>query len=91
MAPPFIDLNWPELIDSLRGFVCSAEKAAKDSAFRTKTGSTNNMYETTTMEDCYRPSCSANNWISGRGLKPDPQYRAFYTCDAKGDPFTQKP
>jgi hypothetical protein len=81
----------PQGLPAVKKDVTTAEKAAKDSAFRTKTGSTNNMYETTTMEDCCRPSCSAINWISGRGLKPDPQYRAFYTCDAKGVPYTQSP
>ena len=73
----------------MKANVKTAADAAKDSAFLTKTGSTSNMYETTTMEDCCRPSCTAINWISGKGLAPDPQYRAFYSCNAQGVPYTQ--
>lgn len=69
--------------------VTSAAQAAQDPDFRKKTGSTNNLYETTTMEDCCRPSCASIDWISKKGLTTDPQYRAFYTCDAKGVPYTQ--
>jgi len=79
----------PQGLPSVKASVTTAAQAAKDSAFWTKTGSTSNMYETTTMEDCCRPSCTSINWISGRGLVPDPDYRAFYTCDAKGVPYTQ--
>lgn len=79
----------PQGLPAVKATVKTAADAAKDSAFLTKTGSTNNMYETTTMEDCCRPSCAAINWISGKGLVPDPQYRAFYTCDVNGKPYTQ--
>lgn len=79
----------PQGLPAVKKDVKTAAQAAKDSQFLTKTGSTSKMYETTTMEDCCRPSCAAINWISGRGLKPDPQYRAFYSCDANGVPFTQ--
>jgi hypothetical protein len=43
------------------------------------------------MEDCCRPSCAAINWISGKGLKPDDNYRVYYLCDSKGVPYTQAP
>jgi hypothetical protein len=79
----------PQGLPAVKKDVTTAAQAAKDSQFWTKTGSTSNMYETTTMEDCCRPSCAAINWISGRGLKTDPQYRAFYSCDANGVPYTQ--
>ena len=46
-------------------------------------------YETTTMEDCCRPSCASKDWVEGRGLPADPQYNAFYSCDAQGVPFTE--
>ena len=80
----------PQGLPTVKKDVTTAAQASKDSAFWTKTGSTSNLYETTTMEDCCRPSCAAINWISGRGLKADDQYRAFYTCDANGVPYTQK-
>jgi hypothetical protein len=47
------------------------------------------MYETTTMEDCCRPSCASMDWVSGRGLTTDGAYNAFYSCDANGVPITE--
>jgi hypothetical protein len=79
----------PQGLPAVKGDVKTAADAAKDSSFLTKTGSTSNMYETTTMEDCCRPSCTSINWISGKGLVPDPQYRAFYSCNGQGVPYTQ--
>lgn len=69
--------------------VTTAAQAALDKDFWAKTGSSNNLYETTTMEDCCRPSCSAINWTSLKGVPTDSQYRAFYTCDVNGVPYTQ--
>lgn len=79
----------PQGLPKVKTNVTTAAQAALDKDFWAKTGSTNNLYETTTMEDCCRPSCSAINWISGKGLVPDAQYRAFYTCDGNGVPYTQ--
>jgi len=79
----------PQGLPAVKKNVTTAAQAATDPAFLSKTGSTNNMYETTTMEDCCRPSCAAIDWISGKGLVTDPQYRAFYSCDANGVPYTQ--
>lgn len=66
----------------------TAEQAAKDDSFWKK-GSNGKMYETTTMEDCCRPSCAAANWVEKKGLKVDPDYNVFYSCDRAGVPFTQ--
>lgn len=66
----------------------TAEQAAKDDSFW-KQGSNGNMYETTTMEDCCRPSCAAANWVEQKGLKADPDYNVFYSCDRAGVPFTE--
>jgi len=57
-------------------------------AFRTQS-TAGRPYETTTMEDCCRPSCASKDWVGGRGLPADPQYDAFYSCDAQGVPFTE--
>lgn len=80
----------PQGLPQVKRNVTTAAQAALDKDFWAKTGTSSNLYETTTMEDCCRPSCSAIGWISGKGLKPDPQYRAFYTCDGNGVPYTQK-
>jgi len=66
----------------------TAEQAAKDDSFW-KQGSNGNMYETTTMEDCCRPSCAAANWVEKKGLPADPEYNVFYSCDRAGVPFTE--
>jgi hypothetical protein len=69
--------------------VKTAEQAAKDPDFWSKTANSNNLYETTTMEDCCRPTCASYSQISGFGLVTDPQYRSFYNCDINGVPWTQ--
>lgn len=66
----------------------TAEQAAQNGNFRT-TSSLGTPYETTTMEDCCRPSCASTNWISGRGLATDSEYNAFYSCDVNGAPITE--
>ena len=70
--------------------VKTAAQAAQDSQFWSKTSSSNNLYETTTMEDCCRPTCASYSQISTFGLVPDPQYRSFYNCNVNGVPWTQK-
>ena len=53
------------------------------------TSTAGEMYHTTTMEDCCRPSCAAANWIEDRGLVPDGEYNVFYSCDVNGVPYTE--
>jgi hypothetical protein len=74
----------PEADDS----IVTAQQAAGDPSFWAQS-SDGRMYETTTMEDCCRPSCASVDWIAAKGLEPDPQYNAFYSCDANGVPFTE--
>jgi len=69
--------------------VMTAAVAAKDPDFWSKTSSSSNLYETTTMEDCCRPTCASYSQISGFGLVTDPNYRSFYNCDVNGVPWTQ--
>jgi hypothetical protein len=66
----------------------TAEQAENDNSFW-KNGSNGKMYETTTMEDCCRPSCAAANWVQEKGLPADPEYNVFYSCDRAGVPLTQ--
>lgn len=79
----------PQGLPAVKKNVTTAAQAAKDPDFRSKTGGGSNMYETTTMEDCCRPSCSSITWTTQKGLVTDPQYRAFYLCNATGVPYTQ--
>lgn len=66
----------------------TAEAAALNTEFWVQ-GSNGNPYETTTMEDCCRPSCASNDWVAGMGLPADAEYDSFYSCDASGTPFTE--
>jgi hypothetical protein len=79
----------PQGLKSAKKDVMTAEKAKADSDFWKKTANTSNLYETTTMEDCCRPTCASYSQISSFGLKTDPQYRSFYNCDIAGVPWTQ--
>jgi hypothetical protein len=56
-------------------------------AFRTQS-TAGHPYETTTMEDCCRPSCASKDWVEGKGLPADSEYDAFYSCNASGVPIT---
>jgi hypothetical protein len=79
----------PQGLKSAKKDVTTAAQAKNDPDFWKKTGNDNNLYETTTMEDCCRPTCASYSQISNKGLKTDPDYRSFYNCDAKGVPWTQ--
>jgi len=70
--------------------VTRAEQAAADSSFR-KTTAGGERYTTTTMQDCCKPSCSWQDWVTGSNgnLKAIDKYNSFYTCDATGEPLTE--
>jgi len=79
----------PQGLKSAKKDVKTADQAKADPDFWKKTANTSNLYETTTMEDCCRPTCASYSQISSFGLKTDPQYRSFYNCDVAGVPWTQ--
>lgn len=68
--------------------VTTAAQAALDSSFKTKAAN-GNHFSTTTMQDCCKPSCASQSWISGKGLTPDGKYDSFYSCDQNGVPLTE--
>ena len=70
-----------------RNVTTAAQAAAHRSFWGASTNG--NLYETTTMEDCCRPSCASKDWVSGRGLPTDPEYDAFYSCDRSGAAITE--
>ena len=69
--------------------VTTAAQAAGDSSFSSQS-TLGSMYETTTMEDCCRPSCASKDWVEGRGLVADPEYNAFYSCNVEGVPYLEE-
>lgn len=78
----------PQGLPAVDHSVLTADQATQSSDFHT-TSSLGTPYETTTMEDCCRPSCASKDWISGRGLDTDSEYNAFYSCAANGEPLTE--
>jgi len=79
----------PQGLPAVKRDVTTAAQASTDSDFWSTTSNGSNMYETTTMEDCCRPSCASKDWVEGRGLSSDPEYNAFYSCDSGGVPITE--
>ena len=79
----------PQGLPEVDNNVTTAAQAASDSRFRSTVGDGSSMYETTTMEDCCRPSCTNRDWIEGHGLTPDGEYNTFYSCDPNGVPITE--
>ncbi len=59
----------------------TAAQASADSSWR--------IYGTTTMQDCCKPSCAWQDFVTGKGLKVVGQYNSFYTCDQSGVPVTE--
>lgn len=79
----------PQGLPGVKKDVTTAALAAQDPDFWSTTSNGADKYETTTMEDCCRPSCASTDWVSGKGLITDAQYNAFYACDVNGEPITE--
>ncbi len=79
----------PQGLPAVNASVTTADQAAADPSFLGQS-SLGEMYETTTMEDCCRPSCASKDWVEGRGLVADSEYNAFYSCDVNGLPYLEE-
>jgi hypothetical protein len=64
--------------------VTTSDQAAQDPGFRAN-------YTTTTMQDCCKPTCAWQDWVTGSngGLSAVGNYNSFYTCDRTGTPVTE--
>ena len=78
----------PQGLPAVDPNVTTSAQAAADSSFRATAANGNHFY-TTTMQDCCKPSCASQNWVSGKGLKPVGLYNSFYSCDQAGNPITE--
>jgi hypothetical protein len=78
----------PQGLPSVDHNVGTTGEPPENPKFVTKSTS-GHPYETTTMEDCCRPSCASKDWVAGKGLASDADYDAFYSCDAHGVPITE--
>ncbi|HEY5959491.1 MAG TPA: hypothetical protein VIV60_23195 [Polyangiaceae bacterium] len=80
----------PQGLPAVKKNVTTAAQAAVDASFRAK-ASNGNYFWTSTMQDCCMPSCSARDWVTGKGLTAVGLYNSFYTCNQDGVPFTEAP
>lgn len=78
----------PQGLPQVDASVGSTGEPPANPGFRTES-TAGHPYETTTMEDCCRPSCASKDWVEGKGLVSDTAYNAFYSCDATGTPMTE--
>jgi hypothetical protein len=74
----------PQGLPAANPNVTTPDQAAKDSSFRAS-------YTTTTMQDCCKPTCAWQDWVTGSngGLTAVGQYNSFYSCDQTGTPVTE--
>ena len=70
--------------------VTTPAQAAADSSFKAIAGN-GSHYTTTTMQDCCKPTCAWQDWVTGTngGLTATGQYNSFYSCDQTGTPVTE--
>ncbi len=70
--------------------VITPAQAAQDPSFKSMSGF-GSHYSTTTMQDCCKPTCAWQDWVTGSmgGLTATGQYNSFYTCDQTGTPVTE--
>ncbi|HEY4394733.1 MAG TPA: hypothetical protein VGP64_11750 [Polyangia bacterium] len=80
----------PQGLPAANPNVTTPGEAAADSSFKALTG--NGLhYTTTTMQDCCKPTCAWQDWVTGQngGLTAVGQYNSFYSCDQHGVPVTE--
>lgn len=80
----------PQGLPSANANVTTPAAAANDSSFKATT-SGGSHYTTTTMQDCCKPSCAWQDYVTGNmgGLTAVGDYNSFYTCDQTGAPVTE--
>jgi len=74
----------PQGLPAANPNVVTPEQASRDPSFRSG-------YTTTTMQDCCKPSCAWQDWVTGNngGLTAVGLYNSFYACDQRGVPITE--
>jgi len=74
----------PQGLPAANPAVTTPAQAAGDASFRAG-------YTTTTMQDCCKPTCAWQDWVTGSngGLTAVGQYNSFYSCDQTGKPVTE--
>jgi hypothetical protein len=80
----------PQGLPAANPNVTTPAEAAADSSFKSTAG-TGSHFTTTTMQDCCKPTCAWQDWVTGSngGLTAVGQYNSFYSCDKSGTPVTE--
>ena len=80
----------PQGLPAANPNVTTPAQAAADSSFKATAG-TGSHFTTTTMQDCCKPTCAWQDWVTGSngGLTAVGQYNSFYSCDQSGTPVTE--
>jgi len=80
----------PQGLPAANPNVTTPTQAAADSSFKATAGN-GSHYSTTTMQDCCKPTCGWQDWVTGQngGLTAVGQYNSFYSCDQHGVPVTE--
>ena len=80
----------PQGLPAANPNVTTPAQAAADSSFKATTSS-GTHYTTTTMQDCCKPTCAWQDWVTGNngGLTAVGQYNSFYSCNQSGVPVTE--
>jgi hypothetical protein len=80
----------PQGLPAANPNVATPTQAAADSSFKATAGN-GSHYTTTTMQDCCKPTCGWQDWVTGQngGLTAVGQYNSFYSCDQHGVPVTE--
>jgi hypothetical protein len=80
----------PQGLPAANPNVLTPAQAAQDPTFKGTAGN-GSHYTTTTMQDCCKPTCAWQDWVTGNngGLTAMGQYNSFYSCDQSGTPVTE--
>jgi len=80
----------PQGLPAANPNVTTPTQAAQDASFKSTAGN-GSHYSTTTMQDCCKPTCAWQDWVTGGngGLTAMGQYNSFYSCDQRGVPVTE--
>jgi hypothetical protein len=80
----------PQGLPAANPNVTAPTQAAADSSFKATAGN-GSHYTTTTMQDCCKPTCAWQDWVTGNngGLTAVGQYNSFYSCNQNGVPVTE--
>jgi hypothetical protein len=81
----------PQGLPAANPNVTTPTQAAADPSFKATAGNNGSHYTTTTMQDCCKPTCAWQDWVTGQngGLTATGQYNSFYSCDQHGVPVTE--